>query len=357
MLALPFEDGSFEAATVGFGVRNVVDLEHGARGARARARSRRSPRDPRDHDTDRPAGAVLPALVRPDRAAAREGAEGRRGLLVPACERSPLPRPRRGPRRAPAGEPGSTASSTARSPAGSSRCTRGRSDDARSLRFRRRRASTTTSRSSRLGSSRPWAVTRGWLQPSRGTRSAPAGSGCARCSCSSRPRPARAVRRRGGGGRARPHGDARPRRPDRRRGVPPRPRIGLVGLRPGGRAGDRRLPLRTRLRGAGGDRRRAGGRAARGRSSLPRPRRGDAAPPGARPGHDRRGLPRALRAEDGETVRGFLPARQPRPRTIRDRARDRVPDHRRHPRLRAATRWRPGRSPVSISARGRRRCR
>ena len=29
MLALPFEDGSFEAATVGFGVRNVVDLEHG----------------------------------------------------------------------------------------------------------------------------------------------------------------------------------------------------------------------------------------------------------------------------------------------------------------------------------------
>jgi demethylmenaquinone methyltransferase/2-methoxy-6-polyprenyl-1,4-benzoquinol methylase len=29
MLALPFEDGSFETATVGFGVRNVVDLEHG----------------------------------------------------------------------------------------------------------------------------------------------------------------------------------------------------------------------------------------------------------------------------------------------------------------------------------------
>ena len=26
MLALPFEDGSFEAATVGFGVRNVVEL-------------------------------------------------------------------------------------------------------------------------------------------------------------------------------------------------------------------------------------------------------------------------------------------------------------------------------------------
>jgi demethylmenaquinone methyltransferase / 2-methoxy-6-polyprenyl-1,4-benzoquinol methylase len=29
LLALPFEDGSFESATVGFGVRNVADLAHG----------------------------------------------------------------------------------------------------------------------------------------------------------------------------------------------------------------------------------------------------------------------------------------------------------------------------------------
>jgi demethylmenaquinone methyltransferase/2-methoxy-6-polyprenyl-1,4-benzoquinol methylase len=29
MLALPFEDGSFDAVTVGFGVRNVTDLEAG----------------------------------------------------------------------------------------------------------------------------------------------------------------------------------------------------------------------------------------------------------------------------------------------------------------------------------------
>jgi demethylmenaquinone methyltransferase/2-methoxy-6-polyprenyl-1,4-benzoquinol methylase len=29
LLALPFEAGSFEAATVGFGVRNVADLERG----------------------------------------------------------------------------------------------------------------------------------------------------------------------------------------------------------------------------------------------------------------------------------------------------------------------------------------
>ena len=31
MLALPFDDGSFDAATVGFGVRNVDDLEAGLR--------------------------------------------------------------------------------------------------------------------------------------------------------------------------------------------------------------------------------------------------------------------------------------------------------------------------------------
>ena len=31
MLALPFADGTFDAATVGFGVRNVADLELGLR--------------------------------------------------------------------------------------------------------------------------------------------------------------------------------------------------------------------------------------------------------------------------------------------------------------------------------------
>ena len=31
LLALPFEDGSFDAATVGFGVRNVADLDAGLR--------------------------------------------------------------------------------------------------------------------------------------------------------------------------------------------------------------------------------------------------------------------------------------------------------------------------------------
>ena len=52
--------------------------------------------------------------------------------------------------------------------------------------------------------------------------------------------------------------------------------------------------------------------------------------------HDRR-LPRALRAEDREAVRGGVPARLGRrsgARRLRPLARDRVPDRRRHPRLR-----------------------
>ena len=39
ILALPFPDGSFDAATVGFGVRNVVDLERGLRELRRVLRS------------------------------------------------------------------------------------------------------------------------------------------------------------------------------------------------------------------------------------------------------------------------------------------------------------------------------
>ena len=49
LLALPFDDGSFDAATVGFGVRNVADLELGAARAAPRAAARRPARDPRDH--------------------------------------------------------------------------------------------------------------------------------------------------------------------------------------------------------------------------------------------------------------------------------------------------------------------
>ena len=56
-IALPFEDASFDAATVGFGIRNVAELEAGLAELRARARSRRPPRLPRDHAAARRARA------------------------------------------------------------------------------------------------------------------------------------------------------------------------------------------------------------------------------------------------------------------------------------------------------------
>src|ERR671922_310663 len=142
-----------------------------------------------------------------------------------------------------------------------------------------------------------------------------------------------ADRRRGGRRRARAHGDARPRRLDRRRRLPPRPRLGVAGLRARRGARRRRLPLRPRLRRADLDRRSARGLDPRRRRALPGARRGAPAEPDPRPRHDDRRLPRAVRAQDGEALRGGLPARRRRARRVRPRARDRVPDRRRRPRL------------------------
>ena len=47
-LELPYSDASFDAVTVGFGVRNLADLDAGGRDG-ARPAARRAARDPRDH--------------------------------------------------------------------------------------------------------------------------------------------------------------------------------------------------------------------------------------------------------------------------------------------------------------------
>ena len=101
LLALPFPDARFDAATVGFGVRNVADLEPGSRSSRrgcAPAADSRSSRSPSLAGSC----AVLLPLVRPCRAAARQGAARRRRVHVPPRERRRFPdaeAARRAPRR------------------------------------------------------------------------------------------------------------------------------------------------------------------------------------------------------------------------------------------------------------------
>ena len=93
LLELPFEDASFDAATVGFGVRNVADLERGLAelrrvlkpGGRVGILEITQPRGP--------LRALLQALVRPRRAAVGQGLPGGEGLHVSARERAPLSRP------------------------------------------------------------------------------------------------------------------------------------------------------------------------------------------------------------------------------------------------------------------------
>ncbi len=101
MLALPFADETFDAATVGFGVRNVADLELGAARAAPRAAARRPARDPRDHAAARRAAPFYLALVRPHRPAARQGAAGRRRVHVSARVGEALPDGRAPRRHAP----------------------------------------------------------------------------------------------------------------------------------------------------------------------------------------------------------------------------------------------------------------
>jgi len=92
-MALPFEAGSFDAATVGFGIRNVSDLEAGfaelarvlSPGGRLGCLEITQPR--------RAPTLLLPPLVRPLDPARREGASGRGRLHLSPSQRAPLSGP------------------------------------------------------------------------------------------------------------------------------------------------------------------------------------------------------------------------------------------------------------------------
>ena len=118
----------------------------------------------------------------------------------------------------------------------------------------------------------------------------------------------------------------------------------------------RRLPLRPRVRGARRDRRRGGGERPRRRDALPRARRGDAAHADERPVDDRRGVHRALRAQDRKALRGGVPAgrRLGRSTASRSASPSRSPTTSSTAR---APRSRRERSPAPTSATARRRCR
>ncbi len=144
-LALPYDDDSFDAATVGFGARNFDDLARGPGGDGARRAPRRPGRGARDHHAARARRCrsstalwfdrIVPALGRaggPSRRRSRRGcaaatptSDDRRRLHLPAELGQALPRPRgarrrdgaRGPRRDPL---------PPAPPAGSSRSTRAR---------------------------------------------------------------------------------------------------------------------------------------------------------------------------------------------------------------------------------------
>ena len=71
-LDLPYGDASFDAVTIGFGARNLADLDGGSRRWRGCC-ARRPPGDPGDHPAPaRAAGELLLALVRPAGAGDRQ---------------------------------------------------------------------------------------------------------------------------------------------------------------------------------------------------------------------------------------------------------------------------------------------
>ena len=240
LLALPFADASFDAATVGFGIRNVEDLEAGLRGAGARAPARRPARLPRDHPAPRRAPALLPPLVRRSRAPRGQGSPRRRRLHVPAGQRAPLPRAR-GSRRVRCVARASARSAGSCSAAASSRSTPRRGRGMTALATVRAAPGLDAylelleERLERSVASHPGLVGEIGIDTlaAGGKRLRPVLVFlCTPPDAAGR----RARRRRRRRGRARAHGDARPRRPARRCRPPPRPADGLGRARRDGAA-------------------------------------------------------------------------------------------------------------------------
>ena len=321
-LELPYDGDRFDAVTVGFGVRNLADLDRGLRemapGAEARAGAWSSSRSPsRPGRRSRPSSrsgstascrcsapspsepeayTYLPESVRSFPSPARPGGEdGPRRLRA-----DPLHGPRRRDHRDPHA------------------ALRGLMHAARPYRRRSRRSSTPPSRwlPARMGEVED-AAAGGDRRPRRaarrGRRRDP-GGGRQAAAADAGPALRRRGRRRGGGARrdrdrARPHGDPGPRRRARRGAAAARAADRRRHLRPRPRARHRRPAALARLRPARRGRRRALGAAARRRRGGARPRRAGPAPGRLRPGDHRSALPRPLPAEDGDAVRMRLPAR------------------------------------------------
>ena len=331
-LALPFDDGEFDAVTCGFGVRNLADLEGGLREA---ARVLRPGGKIAVLEITRPRGLLRPFfrlwfdVLVPLAGKVLPG--GKAYTYLPASVRR-FPGPedlaalfvRPGSRTC-----ASSCSAAAASPSTwrSGRRERpGRPPGGRAVPRRARAA-----RSSRRSS-----TARDWSPRSVGTPSPRAGSDFVRSSSTS-PRSDRERALRAGVAIELAH-VATLVHDDLIDGAELRRGRSSAWHEHGARAArsGRRLPLRPRdgrARRRGRSRRR---RHPRARVPRDRARRGDAAAAAARPGHADRRLPRAHLAEDGKALRGRVPARLPRPaaRRVRPRARRRVPDRRRHPRLR-----------------------
>ena len=194
-LQLPYDGERFDAVTVGFGVRNLADLDRGLRemarvlkpGGRAVILEITQPTRP-------PLSTLLLALVRPHRAAARRLLQRPRGLLLPAGVGAQLPQPAR-PGREDGPRPASSGSATRCSPAGSSRSTAASAGEPDALGRTAagdggpRRLEPLAAGAARRGRG---AAAGGGRRPRRAARrgrrarpSPPAASGCGRCwSCS-----------------------------------------------------------------------------------------------------------------------------------------------------------------------------